>query len=168
MCGFPANDFPFFKGNRICVIGNDDPEILFDNLDRNLFSQSMDLIHVRTSDYYSIDTIYEVGNDRQLAENAVDLIEKDKAESYAIVLAPDSPVLDSVRSELYRHDIPFVNKVETRQLAKVRDFLRFIELALDYEVLRVRSVSETITSFGGRIFDGNDNYLFSKIPGAYS
>ena len=168
MCGFPANDFPFFKGKHICVIGNDDPEILFDNMDRNLFSQSMDVIHIRTSDDYSIDTIYEVGNDRQLAENAVDLIEKDKAESYAIVLAPDSPVLDSVRSELYRRDIPFVNKVETRQLAKVRDFLRFIELALDYEVLRVRSVSETITSFGGRIFDGNDNYLFSKIPGAYS
>lgn len=163
MNGFPADTFPFFQGKRIGVIGID----LFDNLDKNMVSQSMDIIDIGPSGPPIIDNIYAVGNDRQLAVNAVDLIDPCKAESFAIVLAPGSPILDSVRSELYRKGIPFVNRMETRQLVRVRDFLRFIELSLDYEIVRVRSVTETITAFGGTIREGNENYLFSKIPGAY-
>ncbi len=163
MNGFPADTFPFFQGKRIGVIGID----LFDNLDKNMVSQSMDIIDIGPLGPPIIDNIYAIGNDRQLASNAVDLIDRDKAESFAIVLAPGSPLLDSVRSELYRRNIPFINRMETRQLVRVRDFLRFIELALDYGILRVRSVTETITSFGGTIREGNENHLFSKIPGAY-
>ena len=167
MTGFDSKDSLFYSRMRkVAVIG---PE-LFDNLDKNMNPyDAIDFIEIDpfSEDDFQIEKIYEIGNDRQIAENVVDLIDHSKATEYAIVLCTDSPIVDAVKSALYRHKIPFVNKIHARDIPQIRDYLEFIEKSLDYDVLRGRHVREIFSYFGGKILQTDDNYLLSRIPDSH-
>ena len=83
-----------------------------------------------------------MGNDRQLAENAVAIIDEEDPASFAIVLDASGTIADSVRAALYRRNLPFVNSLGVSDLAQIRDFLRFVTLAQSYYTVRVKEVKE--------------------------
>ncbi|MBO4568703.1 MAG: PD-(D/E)XK nuclease family protein, partial [Candidatus Methanomethylophilaceae archaeon] len=148
----------------IAVIGID----FFDDLDKHFIPDDFIDVDVfdRGSDY-SIGEIFEVGNDRQIAENVVDLIDASNCNDCAIVLSASSPIADSVRSALYKKGIAFVNRFEVRDLAQIRDYLQFVTLSLSYETLRVKHVREIFANYNGFFKDGTDEYLLSKMDGSY-
>ena len=86
-----TGDLPeILRDKRTAVIGID----LFDDLDKHFVPLDCDLIEIFHDDgAYDIPEIREVGNDRQLAENAVDLIDRGCASDYAIVLKASSPIV---------------------------------------------------------------------------
>ena len=149
----------FFKGNKVAVIGLD----FFDDLDKHFIPLDHEEIDIFKEGNYEIDTIYEIGNDRQLAENAVSLITKETANDTAIVLDTTGPIADAVRAALYRRDIPFKNTMAVRDLSQVRDFLQFLSLSLSYETLRVRHVRELFSGYGGFFNQRDDGYLLHKM-----
>lgn len=158
----------FLKGKKVAVIGID----FFNDLDKHMLPPAYDIIEPFVEgESYGIDTVYGIGNDRQIAGSVVDLIERDTAIDTAIVLDPRSPVADAVRSALYRKGIPFKNELNVKDLAQVRDFIQFLTLALDYETIRVRDVRELFSGYlrtipkGTReLMPNEDNYLVSRYP----
>ena len=113
---------------------------------------------------YDIPEIREVGNDRQLAENAVDLIDGEHAGDYAIVLKASSPIADAVRAALYRRRLPFVNSLNVRDLAQVRDYIGFLGYCMEYETVRVGQVKELFAALNGFFKPGREGFLLSKVP----
>ena len=111
---------------------------------------------------YQIDKIYRIGNDRQLADNAVALIDPEKATDFAIVIKSDSPLADAVRSALYRNGIPFVNSLTVKDLNQVRDYISFITLAMSFETIRVGDIRELFMSLGYPINRKLDEHLVCK------
>lgn len=164
MLRFDSRDSLFYQRmKKIAVLGSD----VFNQLDKSMTPHDLadfTVIEPLTEDCYQIERIYEIGNDRQIAENVAALIDPAKATEYAIVLNPDSSIVDAVKAALYRRGIPFVNELQARDIPEIRDYLEFIRMSLDYEVLRGRHVRETFSCFGGRISQKNDNYLLSRIP----
>lgn len=155
----PENSNYFRSKKSIAVIGVD----FFNDLDKHFIPLDCDFIDViKDDDGFEIDTIYEVGNDRQIADNAVDLIPEDKATDYAIVVDTTSPIADAVRSALYRRKISFINHVSVRDLDFIRDYLNFLTLSLDYESLRVKDVKEIFSNYNGYFRKGRDNYLLNR------
>ena len=71
MGAYIPEDDEFFKNIRTAVIEED----LFNDLDKHFIPVNHTPISIFKKEEFSIDTIYEIGNDRQLAENAVDLID---------------------------------------------------------------------------------------------
>ncbi|MCL2148101.1 MAG: PD-(D/E)XK nuclease family protein [Methanomassiliicoccaceae archaeon] len=161
MDSYVPEEMEFFKGKRTAVIGIE----LFDDLDKHFVPAGHDEIDVFTDGSYGIDVIYEVGNDRQVAENAVALIDLERADDTAIVLDSAGPIADAVRAALYRRGIPFRNTMSVKDLSQVRDFLQFLSLSLSYETLRVRHVRELFSGYGGRFDQREDEYLLHKIEG---
>ena len=159
MDSYVPEEREFFKGKKVAVIGID----FFDDLDKHFVPIDHDEIEIFTEGGYGIDTIYEVGNDRQIAENAVSLIEKGTAEDTAIVLDTAGPIADAVRAALYRRDIPFKNTMSVKDLSQVRDYLQFLSLSLSYETLRVRHVRELLSGYKGFFSQKQDEYLLHKI-----
>jgi len=149
----------FYNGKKVAVIGLD----FFDDLDKHFNPPGLDEIDIFTDEEYNIDKIYEVGNDRQIAENAVSLIEKATAEDTAIVLDTTGPIADAVRAALYKKDIPFKNTMSVKDLSQVRDYLQFLTLSLSYETLRVRHVRELLSGYKGHFAQREDEYLLHKI-----
>lgn len=145
--------------NTVAVIA---PE-LFQDLDKHCVPLEADVIDVFHDDgSYDIPEMRMVGNDRELAENAVSLIENDPAD-YAIVVSAQDSIADSVRSALYRRGLPFVNGMKVSDVPHVRDFIGFVSLALGYRTLRIRQVREMFLNYGGSLPDKTDYYLLSKI-----
>lgn len=141
----------------------------FNDLEKHFYPcDHVEIDRFHEDSYTSIDEIFEIGNDRQIANNVIDLIVKgdNSPDDYAIVLNPRSAIADAVRSALYRNKIPFRNSLDVRDLISVREFLEFVSLSFQYDVLHVRDVRELITGFNGGIPDKTDNYLFSKIDGS--
>lgn len=149
----------FFRGKRVAVIGIE----FFDDLDKHFVPVEHDEIGIFSDGRYEIDKIYEVGNDRQLAENAVSMIDAERADDTAIVLDASGPIADAVRAELYRRKIPFRNTMSVKDLSQVRDYLQFLSLSLSYETLRVRHVRELFSGYRGRFDQREDEYLLHKI-----
>ncbi len=164
MDSYVPEDTRFFEGKKVAVIGIE----LFDDLDKHFVPIDHDEIDVFTDGRYDIDIIYEVGNDRQLAENAVSLIEKEKDNDTAIVLDTTGPIADAVRAALYRRGIRFKNTMSVKDLPQVRDYLQFLSLSLSYETLRVRHVRELLSGYRGELRQREDEYLLHKIEGHLS
>ena len=150
----------YFRSKKsIAVIGVE----FFNDLDKHFIPLDCDFIDIiKDDDGFEIDMIYEIGNDRQIADNAVDLIPGDKATDYAIVVDTASPIADAVRSALYRKKISFINHVSVRDLDFIRDYLNFLTLSLDYESLRVKDVKEIFSNYNGYFRKGRDNYLLNR------
>jgi len=159
MDSYTPEDMKFFKGKTVAVIGIE----LLDDLDKHFIPRDHDEIDIFTDGRYDIDVIYEVGNDRQLAENAVSLIDPKRADDTAIVLDTTGPIADAVRAALYRRKIPFKNTMSVKDLSQVRDYLQFLSLSLSYETLRVRHVRELLSGYRGFFPQGEDEYILHKI-----
>jgi hypothetical protein len=165
MAAFDPASSPLYntRPGEIAVVGLD----FFDDLDKHFIPD--DFVDVDVFDRgseYSIEEIREIGNDRQIAENAVDLIDASNCDDCAIVLSASSPIADSVRSALYKKGIPFVNRFEVRDLAQIRDYLQFATLSLSYETLRVRHVREIFANYNGFFDDNTDGFLLSRLDGS--
>ena len=159
MDSYTPEDMEFFKGKKVAVIGVE----LLDDLDKHFIPIDHDEIDIFTEGGYDIDIIYEVGNDRQLAENVISLIDLGKADDTAIVLDTTGPIADAVRAALYRRQIPFKNTMSVKDLSQVRDYLQFLTLSLSYETLRVRHVRELLSGYRGFFAQREDEYLLHKI-----
>ncbi|MGE0015121.1 MAG: PD-(D/E)XK nuclease family protein [Candidatus Methanomethylophilaceae archaeon] len=150
-----------FAGKRTAVIGIE----LFDDLDKHFVPIRHDEIEIVAEDeYYEIEEIYEIGNDRQIAENVVELIDTERATDTAIVMDTESGIADAVRAALYRRGIPFKNTMTVRDLSQVRDYLSFLTLGMSYDTIRVRHVREIFSAYGGTVGARHDNVLLSKLP----
>ncbi len=158
MGSFIPEDDEFYKREKVAVIADE----LFNDLDKHFIPIDYSPISIFTDDEYRIDTIYEIGNDRQLAQNAVDLIDIDRPSDYAFVLNTASPITDALRSALYRKNIPFINSLNVRDLSQIRDYLRFITLALDFDTIRVKHVKELFANYNGAFFKGKEEFLLCK------
>ena len=156
---YVPEDTEFFKGKKVAVIGIE----FFDDLDKHFIPIDHDEIDIFTDGRFEIDIIYEVGNDRQIAENTVSMIDAEKANDTAIVLDTTGPVSDAVRAALYRRNIPFKNTMSVKDLSQVRDYLQFLSLSLSYETLRVRHVRELLSGYRGHFRQREDEYLLHKI-----
>ena len=71
MSRFDADSSPFFRGKKVAVIGVD----FFNSLDKNLNSPDFHEVDLfKRGESFDIERIHQVGNDRQIANNVVDLI----------------------------------------------------------------------------------------------
>lgn len=156
---FDTDCSPFFKGKHVALVGID----FFDSLDKRFCPPEADIVEIFTDEEFAIEEIREIGNDRQIADNAVALIDASKADDYAIVLNASSPMADAVRAALYREKIPFINRMAVRDMAPIRDYIGFLNLAFSYDTVRVYQVRELFAAYNGFIKQGNDNYLLSRI-----
>ena len=158
MGDFIPEEDEFYKGLSVAVI----EEELFNDLDKHFIPLKHESVTIFKDEPYEIGTIYEIGNDRQLAENTADMIDPDHADDYAIVLNTDSPLVDSVRASLYRKGLPFINSLSVRDLSQVRDYLQFITLAMDFETVRVKHVKELFSNYNGFFVRGREGFLLCK------
>ena len=155
---FIPDDDPFYKGESVAVIGAE----FFNDLDKHFIPLDYEPIDIFTDDDYSIERIYEIGNDRQLAENAVDLIDLDRVSDYAFVLNTSGPLTDALRSALYRKQVPFINSLKVRDLSQIRDYLRFITLSMNFETLRVKHVRDIFSNYNGQFRKGREEFLLCR------
>ena len=107
--------------------------------------------------------IYRIGNDRQIAENAVSLIDGRDPNDVAMVMNTSSPIVESIKTALYRKKVPFINSLKVRDLNDVRDFIQFLQLSLTYETLRVKHIREMFSSLGVHIDRNMDEHLLDKV-----
>lgn len=140
---------------------------LFNDLEKHVLPQNYDEIHIYEGAEdefipYDIEEMYQIGNDRQIADNAIALIEDGKETDYAIVLKSDSPLADAVRASLYRRNIPFVNDLTVKDLNQVRDYLEFISLSLSFETIRVGDIRELFSTLKFTLPAQIDDHLVSK------
>ena len=159
-----------FSGKRCAVIGVE----FFNQLDKKFIPLEHTEIDLFGKEEFSLDTVYAIGNDRQIAGSVVDLISPETADDTAIVLDASGPIADAVRSALYRKKIPFKNGLDVKDLSQIRDFVEFLSLALDYETLRAADVRELFSAYqkGNRVKDKEysfltpkmDRYLLSRVP----
>ncbi|MBR4685715.1 MAG: PD-(D/E)XK nuclease family protein [Candidatus Methanomethylophilaceae archaeon] len=158
MGAFIPEDDEFYKGINVAVIA----EELFNDLDKHFIPISHESISIFKDEEYSIERIYEIGNDRQLAENAVDLIDPSKSTDYAIVLNTGGAIADAVRASLYRANIGFINALNVRDLSQIRDYLQFITMALEFSTIRVKHVKELFSNYNGFFNKGREEFLLCK------
>ena len=158
MGSFIPEEDEFYKGEYVAVI----EEELFNDLDKHFIPIKHESISIFKKENYGIDTIHEIGNDRQLAENTADMIDPDNPGDYAIVLNTSGPIADAVRASLYRKGLPFINSLNVRDLSQIRDYLQFITLALDFETARVKHVKELFSNYNGFFVKGREEFLLSK------
>ena len=143
---------------------------LFNDLEKRMLPDDYDeiLLYSGTEESddnfspYVIETMYQVGNDRQIADNAIALIPKEKAEDYAIVLKSDSPLADAIRASLYRKNIPFVNELTVKDLNQIRDYIEFISLSLSFETIRAGDIRELFSTLEYTLPESIDQHLVSK------
>ena len=159
MGAFDPSDHNIYEGKNAAVIGVE----LFDDLDKHFIPLRFDEIDIfRNGDGYDIDVIYAVGNDRQVAEHAVDLVTEENAEDVAIVMDTKGPVANAVRSALYRKRISFKNSLYAKDIVHLRDLMEFVRKGMSYEILTVGDVRELFASYGGWTDDRYDEYLLSR------
>ena len=152
--------YPKLHGT-IAVVGID----MFNDLDKCMIPSDFDYLDVEIfeDETTCIPEIYQIGNDRQLAENAVALIEDKDPNDFAIVMNTSSPIVDSVKTVLYRKRVPFINSLKVRDLNQIRDFLQFNQLSLSYETLRLKHVKDIFSSLDAHIRTDEDEHLLDKV-----
>jgi hypothetical protein len=161
MSNFEPADHKVYESKKVAIIGIE----LFDDLDKHFIPMVFDEIDILKEGRFDIDMFYAVGNDRQVAEHAVDLIADADPNDVAIVMDTDGPIADAVRSSLYRKGIDFKNRMPARDIASVRDYLEFAELALSYDILTVGDVRELFSGYGAWADNKSDEYLLNKYAG---
>lgn len=137
---------------------------LFDDLDKHVVPNHIDVefVDIFSDDEFRIDTIYEVGNDRQLAENAADIVANGDPEDFAIVLNAGGAIADAVRAALYRRGIPFINSLNVKDLAQIRDYISFLSLSMSFNTLRVKDVKELFSNYNGFFKRNREEYLLHR------
>ncbi len=156
---FNATESGYFEGKKVAVIGIE----LFDNLDKHFVPSNYEYIELSVDrQSYDIDVIRELSNDRQIAENVVDLIDEGNAKDFAIVFDVSGHIADAIRSALYRKEIPFINSLNVKDLTYIRDFIEFITLSSSFDTVRVSQVRELISAYGGYISSKYDGYLVKQ------
>lgn len=159
MSNYDPSHSEFYTGrNNIAIIGLD----LFDDLDKHFIPLEFKDVDMFEDGDYDIEKIHQIGNDRQIADNIVELITIEMVEDTAIVLDTEGPVADAIRAALYRRGLPFKNTMAVRDLSQIRDFIQFVSLALSYETLRVKHIREIFSNYGGYVKSKQDEYLLSK------
>ena len=158
MGAFVPDEDEFFKDHSVAVIGVE----FFNDLDKHFIPLDFEPISIFAEEEYQIPTIYEIGNDRQLAENAVDLIDPQHPTDFAIVLNTSSPIVDAVRASMYRRRMPFINALNVRDLSQIRDYLQFITLAMEFDTIRVKNVKELFSNYNGFFKKGREEFLLCK------
>lgn len=153
------------RGSGIAVVGVD----LYDMLGRFMLPYDPDRndiyaeIDPFTDEPFVIETIYEVGNDRLVAENAADLIPVDDADRFAVIVRKGSGMETALRSSLCRRGIPVQESPTALDLGDIRDFLSFADLALDADTIRVRHVRSLFARYGGRFEERIDEHLLTRV-----
>ena len=158
MNAFDCRGHPYFKDKRVAVIGID----FFDDPDKHFIPEKYEEIDIFKNGVFEIGKVYAVGNDRQVAEHAADLITQENAEDIAIVMDSKGPIADAVRSALYAKGIPFRNTMNARDIVDVRDIMDFVRKALSYGILTVGDVKELFASYGASVNDRADEYLLHR------
>ncbi|MDR0335032.1 MAG: PD-(D/E)XK nuclease family protein [Methanomassiliicoccaceae archaeon] len=159
MASFDPSEHHTYDGKKVAVIGIE----LFDDLDKHFIPMDFDDISLfKENGRYDIGTVYAVGNDRQVAEHAVDMIAGRSTEDVAIVMDTQGAISDAVRSALYRKGIGFKNTLSARDLIDVRDFMEFVTRSLSYEILTVGDVRELFACYGVWMDSRFDEYLLDR------
>ena len=153
----------FYPGLRgeVAVIGID----MFNDLDKCMIPHHLDYLDVEVfePEMCFLPEIFQIGNDRQIAENAVAILEGRDPNDFAFVMNASSPIADAARTALYRKGIPFVNSLAVRDLNQVREYLQFVQLSLSYETLRVKHVREMFSAFGAHVRSDMDEHLLDRV-----
>ena len=147
--------------SRIAAIGVEDN--LFDNMDKKMLPRDFDDIPIVRYIDYEIEEVRLLGNDKQIADCAVDIAVRSNPKDVAIVLDSSGPIADAVRSALYRVQVPFINSLSVKDLHSIRNYLQFIRLALSYRTVRVRDVRSLISSYRGRLQQRHDEYSLHRF-----
>jgi len=155
MAAFDSEKEGLYKGKRVAVIGLD----FFDDLDKHFVPVNFKDVDIFDYNEFTIPKIYESGNDRNMADNAIDLVTQENASDVAIILDSSGPIADAVRSSLYRKGIPFKNTLSVKDLSQIRDYLEFLTLSLSFETVKIRQVRELFSSYGGSIQNSFDEYF---------
>lgn len=158
MGDYDPSKSPFFEGKKVAVVGVD----LFDDLDKHFVPLEFKDVDIFGDGDFKIERMYQIGNDRQIADNIVDLIERDTANDTAIVMDTEGPVADAIRAALYRKKMPFKNNLAVKDLSQIRDYIQFVRLALSYDTIRVKHVREIFSNYGGFLNNKQDMYLLSR------
>jgi len=159
MSSFDPSEYRTYEGKKVAVIGLD----LFDQLDKHFIPIYFDEIDIfKENGRYDLGTVYAVGNDRQVAEHAADLLTAENSEDAAIVMDTDGPIADAVRSALYRKGIAFKNMLNARDIVNIRDYMEFVGKALSYDILTVGDVRELFAGYGANTDDKYDEYLLNR------
>lgn len=161
MGDFDGETCKFFKGKKIAVIGGE----LYDDLDKHFNPKfgTFEEISPFKRGSYNIQEFRELSNDRQIADNAVSLIEYENSKDVAVVMDVGGKIADAVRSALYRKNIPFINSLNVKDLDQIRDFLEFLTLSLTLDTIKVKQVRELISTYGGSIPMKFDEYLVEQF-----
>lgn len=157
---YDAEGDDLFKGKKIAVIGGE----FYDDLDKHFnpkFGTYEDVSPFKYGEY-NISEIRELSNDRQIAENAVNLINENNATDVAIVMDVKGHIADAVRSALYRKKLPFINSLNVKDLNHIRDFLEFLSLSLSFDTIRVKQARELISTYRGNIWNKYDEYQIEQ------
>ena len=145
----------YLEGKRIAVIGVD----LFDDLDKHMIPADYDEIDMFTyTEDYSVPELRLLGNNRQIAECAYDIIRRTDPNDVAIVMDSAGTIADALRSAMYRNRIPFINSLNVRDLNSIRDYLEFCSTSLRFDTLKVKEVRQLICGYGGMISHRYDSY----------
>ncbi len=157
----PSTTFYPQIGGKIAVVGID----LFNDLDKCMIPNGYDYLDVEIFEDEGcyIPEIYQIGNDRQLADNAIALIGDRDPNDFAIVMNVTSPIVDSVKTALYRGKIPFIDSLNVRDLNQIRDFIQFVQLSLSYDTLRVKHVREIFSSLDADFKADKEEHLLDKV-----
>jgi len=159
MSSFDPAEYRTYDDKKVAVIGLD----LFDQLDKHFIPVFFDEIDMfKENGRYDLETVCAVGNDRQVAEHAADLLTSDNSEDAAIVMDSDGPIADAVRSALYRKGIAFKNTLSARDIVNIRDYMEFVGKALSYDILTVGDVRELFAGYGAGTDDKHDEYLLNR------
>ncbi|MDR2866518.1 MAG: PD-(D/E)XK nuclease family protein [Methanomassiliicoccaceae archaeon] len=158
MDSFNPSEHRMYDGGRTAVIGIE----LFSDLDKHFIPAEFEEIDMFTDDGgHDIGIVYAVGNDREVAEHAADLISLINPEDAAIVMDTGGNIADAVRSALYRKGVPFKNVLTAKDIVHVRDYLEFVRKGLTYEILTVGDVRELFACYGALARSKHDEYLLS-------
>ena len=136
---------------------------IFNDLDKCMIPDEFREVSLFKDEECYLSEIYRIGNDRQIAENAVSLIDGMDPNDVAMVMNTSSPIVESIKTALYRKKVPFINSLKVRDLNDVRDFIQFLQLSLTYETLRVKHIREMFSSLGVHIDRNMDEHLFDKV-----
>lgn len=149
MEGYGEGRGTFFDSRRTAVAD----VAFFSSLDKRMIPDDAGFIdnteaECAPAEDYTIDRIYRIGNDRQIADCVASLINRDNCNDVAIVLDSDGTVADAIRLALYRDGIPFKNELTVKDLVSVRDYIQFLRLSLDFDTVRAGEARELFNAYG--------------------
>lgn len=150
-----------YDGLNVAVINTYDG--IYDNLDKFMLPMVYEEISMEGRGDYVIEEVRLLGNDKQIADCAVDIAVRSEPKNVAIVMDSSGKIADAVRSALYRSQVPFVNTLSMKDIQAVRSYLQFVRLGLDYDIVRIRDVRALISSYGGNISPRYDMYSLRSM-----